>query len=217
MKTKIVQSAKMLLLGLVFSNFNHFSAQNLQVTEFTADTLSTCLGDYVFSLKIKNNSSQNASDFSIMIDLPDGINYTGNLTNALEQNVTDLNYPFFTEQNPIPAGDSVIITYTVQALCASITNSLITNAITIAYSLDNVPQTNLIVNADSYNLLYADLSITSMYAYAYFGSNIGDHLYNFGINYRAITINNGGFGALETLSIVINKEPEIEYNINNLI
>jgi hypothetical protein len=63
--------ALMLMLFAIGSKFSFLEAQDsLSVTELTPDTLTVCLDTYSFGLKIKNNSSQVATDFSIMVDLP---------------------------------------------------------------------------------------------------------------------------------------------------
>ncbi|MCE3294395.1 MAG: putative lipoprotein [Crocinitomicaceae bacterium] len=214
MKTRILtQGLKLTILALLLP-LCKVSAQNISLTETRPAGMTVCMGDYPFTLKIRNNSAQTASNFRVKLDLPDYIYYTGNLANAGEFNVSNLNEPVFTLPN-IAGYDSLVISYTAEASCgiiASLSNDLtVQNKYTCTYTMGGNNNTLGPVPAQSYNLLFANLSmvvtnpINTVLQY-------GDRINENSAEFRSVQLLNSGNGSLDTVVIRIRPEGEIVYN-----
>lgn len=217
MKNKLLLSALKIAFLATFLPFFRLNAQ-IQVTETRPANMTVCMGDYTFSVKIKNTTASPVTSVNIMLDLPDHINYTGNLSNATEVDTSDPNEPIFGVAN-IAANDSVIVTYSAAASCGIVNtivnNQTISNRYNFTYQWDSGTHSLLNVSPPSYNLLYANLSITTNNNSMTPGEiyQIGDVLKNgAGIGFRSFQISNGGNGAIDTVIIRITPEPEITYN-----
>ncbi|MGV3629783.1 MAG: PKD domain-containing protein [Bacteroidota bacterium] len=213
MKTNLLpKGLKIAFLALLLP-LTGVNAQNLTLVETRPDAMTVCMGNYPFSLKIKNNTGSAVSSMQLRLDLPDYIQYTGNLDNASEWNTSNLNEPVFSIPQ-IAAHDSVTISYTAEASCGII--STISNNLTVQNKYGYTCQINgnTINQAaspfQSYNLLYANLSLNVANPLNATLNN-GQRINQTSAQYRTIEVTNGGNGAIDTVIIRITPEPEITY------
>lgn len=211
MKKSLLLNALKIAFLAIFLPIFKLNAQHIQVTETRPSDMTVCMGDYTFSLKIKNITASPVTAVNIMLDLPDYISYTGNLTNALELS-NDPGTPSF-EVPLIPSNDSVTVTYSAAASCGIVgtivNNQTIANNYGFTYIWSGTGYTLPGTNFQSYNLLYANLSITTSGTFP--TMSIGDQADYFNGNPRSILVSNGGNGAIDTVIIRIVPEPEITY------
>lgn len=213
-KSLLLNALKIAFLAIFLPISKLQAQQHIQVTETRPDSMTVCMGNYTFSLKIKNITASPVTAVNIMLDLPDYISYTGNLTNAIELS-NDPETPAF-EVPLISANDSVIVTYSAAASCGIVetivNNQTIANNYGFTYIWGGTGYTLPGANFQSYNLLYANLSINTGLTNPFPNYQIGDQLDYFGgISYRSIMVSNGGNGAIDTIVIRIIPEPEITY------
>ena len=77
MKTNLLpKGLKIAFLALLLP-LTGVNAQNLTLVETRPDAMTVCMGNYPFSLKIKNNTGSAVSSMQLRLDLPDYIQYTG--------------------------------------------------------------------------------------------------------------------------------------------
>lgn len=211
LSTKGLRFVLLMLLIPVYK----LNAQDITLVETRPGNMTVCMGNYPFSVKIKNNTASTVSAMELQLDLPDYIYYTGNLSNASELNIGNLNEPVFGIPQ-IAAHDSLVISYTAEASCgiiANISNNLtIQNKYAYSYQLNGGNTVNRPASPfQSYNLLFASLSLNVLNPIT---ANLqsGQRINQFSGQYRTIQVTNGGNGSIDTVIIRITPEPEITYN-----
>ncbi len=205
---------RLITLTLLLTLCGSLSAQNLVIEETRPSGMTVCMGNYPFTLKIKNNSSSPVSAMQLRVDLPDYIYYTGNLSNASELNTSNLNEPLFGLPQ-IGAHDSLIISYTAEASCGIIANMgnnlTVQNKYGYTYQFNGTTVNQPLTSFQSYNLLFANLSVSASNPITTALPN-GQRINHLSAQYRTIEVTNGGNGAIDTVIIRITPEPEITYN-----
>lgn len=214
MKTYLSTKTLKLILLTFLIPLCKVSAQNITLVESRPGNMTVCMGNYPFSVKIKNNTASPVSSMQLRLDLPDYINYTGNLSNASEWNTANLNEPVFSIPE-IAAHDSVMISYTAEASCGiinSMSNNLtVQNKYGFSYQLNGNTINQPASSFQSYNLLYANLSLNVLNPIT---TNLlsSQRINHLSPQYRTIHVINGGNGSIDTVLINITPEPEITYN-----
>lgn len=207
---------KLSLFLLMLTICFNFKAQIVSIQENRPENMTVCMGNYPFSVILKNTSQSNISSITILLDLPDYISYTGNLTNAILQDSSNLNQPIF-RVSELEANDSIIIFYTASANCdiipSILANSTIQNSYYLEFYTNGVLYQQAPILQSSYNLLYADLSISVSNSITN-NLTIGQraNYYTTSLGNRIININNGGNGVIDTVVIRITKENELLFN-----
>jgi gliding motility-associated-like protein len=193
----------LLLHGAVFAQGNR-----LVLTSSVPTELTVCGGVKTFSLQLYNPSPNQLTGVSLTVTMPSGMLYTpGTVTNATEQNISNLSTPVFSVTD-LATLTGTTITFSASAGCD-----------VMAYLANGNPARNISrVNytANGFNTYDGDtsftylikqpnVSITSVSNQSYSG-NVGD-TYT-----RCITITNGGLGALSQFNFTDQHGTGIQVN-----
>ena len=186
-----------LFISLLISstiNAQNFVVINSQV----ANTVNLCNEQKTFRVSIENPSSFNASNVSVTITLPTGVNYVpSSLTVGTEQNITNLEQPVFSFPD-INVLTTTTFQYDVEANCDAIAflsgGGIPSNAVSVNYTANgnNITQNH---TTSDYNVSVPNLSVSSFTNQVEPSGSIGSS-YN-----RCITITNGGVGYLSSFTL----------------
>lgn len=179
------------------------------ITETTPTSLTACGKVDTVTLVITNTSSQPANNAVVDIQLPIGIYYAGFISSNATIDASDLSNPLISID---PFVGTITIKYTVFLACDVIgtvnNGSTVANSTSLSYNLGTsgtIITTN--TTADSYQINFASLDILVSQTTPAPPNQMVDLLE--GVN-RLIQITNGGTGSLDTVTLVLTLEPELE-------
>ena len=186
-----------------FGVFAQSPGTHLSVSvQIPSDTISVCLDTAQYTISIKNDSTQTADSVFAEYIMQNGFAFTGNFSGADSVDSTIPNAPIFFLDS-LQGGDSAVITFSAIIGCDFIGNDtlLVADTANVDY-LYNVGSFFVLVVTSSYNIGIADLSLTTIF---------GQQTKNVGVTAnRFVKVFNGGFGAVDTVILTINVEPELE-------
>lgn len=165
--------------------------------------LTVCGAQDTFNLVIKNISTEKIRKMEIDVDMVGGIRYCGGSVNStpggiIEQPPFTLDNPVFYYADTLNPGDSLIVKYAAKAACEVIDSFQmmvpIVNFTLVEYESDAGIESDQETNPESYNILFANLSIHTV-SDSIFSGNVGDEYV------RTICIINGGDGSLDSLAL----------------
>ena len=196
-------------------------ASHLTIETIPPDSIIVCGDSAFFSVEITNTHSQQLSDLVFNPKMIPGMIYiAGSVTGMTEQNITTLNEPLF-ELNQIAPNQTIVLTFYAKAECSIIdqiinlgngasSNGLATNQTRVDYVNNGTAQFSLELNgSDSYNILYADIFISTI-------TNQVEQTIPGAMYTRSISIQNGGLGKVESLTLLIDFESGIAVSGTNI-
>ena len=196
--------------------------QDISLITITPDQIIVCGNAVTFGVRVENLSAGTLTNIEIDPGFPMGINYVpdSHTSNVHEKFPgQEENQIFILNEDILPGADPVIVYFYAKADCRLIQNIqpgeefLVNNATGATYLIGSTPATyNEPNGSESYNVGYADLDVfVATEDQEITPVNFGDP-----VN-RHISVRNEGLGQLSELTLIVENDPEIEYDYIKLI
>lgn len=212
------------LMVLTLSLYTVFSTAQTNLLEIETsppDSVIVCGDSAFFSVEITNTHSQQLTNLVFNPKMIPGMIYiSGSVTGMAEQNISTPNEPLFT-LGTINANQTIVLTFYAKAECSIInqiinlggsasSGGLATNQTRIDYLNNGLSEFSLELNgSNSYNILYADIFISTITNQV--RQTIPGATYT-----RNISIQNGGLGKVESLTLRIDFETGVAVSGTNI-
>ncbi|BDS15581.1 PKD domain-containing protein [Aureispira anguillae] len=211
------------LISLLLCTYTVLNAQTtyLDIETTPPDSIIVCGDSAFFSVEVTNTHSQALTNLIFNPKMIPGILYIpGSVTGMQEHNISTPHEPLFS-LGEIDAGETFTLTFYVKAECSIInqiinlggsssSGGLATNQTRIDYLENGIAGYSLELNgSNSYNILYADIFISTITNQVM--QTIPGATYT-----RNISIQNGGLGKIESLTLLIDFESGVAVSGTNI-
>jgi hypothetical protein len=193
----------------------------LNIETSPPDSIIVCGDSAFFSVEITNTHNQQLTNLVFNPKMIPGIIYiSGSVTGMVEQNIATPHEPLFTLSGINP-NETIVLTFYAKAECSIInqiinlggsssSGGLATNQTRVDYLNNGASEFSLEFNgSNSYNILYADIFISTI------TNQVKETIP--GTTYaRNISIQNGGLGKVESLTLLIDFETGVAVSGTNI-
>ncbi len=220
-KWLLIFSTLLLSVYSIVSNAQVGQTGLLDVETTPPDSIVVCGDSAFFSVEITNTHSQQLTGLVFNPKMIPGMIYiAGSVTGMAEQNIATLNEPLFS-LNAINPNQTIVLTFYAKAECSIIdqvinlgngssSGGLATNETRVDYLNNGASEFSLEFNgSNSYNILYADIFISTITNQV--RQTIPGAVYS-----RNISIQNGGLGKVESLTLLIDFETGVAVSGTNI-
>jgi len=205
----------------LYSIISNAQTNFLDIETSPPDSIIVCGDSAFFSVEITNTHSQQLTNLVFNPKMIPGMLYiAGSVVGMAEQNISTLHEPLFT-LSEIDPNQTITLTFFAKAECSIInqiinlggsssSGGLATNQTRVDYLNGGVPEHSIEINgSNSYNILYADIFISTITNQVM--QTIPGATYT-----RSISIQNGGLGKVESLTLLIDFETGVAVSGTNI-